>query len=63
MCLGVLMTFFVIECFGRKRTMAAELFLFSFFVSLVAICSSRFVATSQSLRSPLVFCPGRLPLV
>ena len=50
MCLGVLMTFFVIECFGRKRTMAAELFLFSFFVSLVAICSSRFVATSQSLR-------------
>ncbi|ELU14236.1 hypothetical protein CAPTEDRAFT_220893 [Capitella teleta] len=42
---GLVITFLIIENLGRRWTMAIEFFVFSFFVFLVNLCTSRFVLT------------------
>ena len=40
--LGLFITLIVIEAIGRRWTMASELFIFAFFVSLLSICTTRY---------------------
>ena len=42
---GLFVTLLIIECLGRRKTMSIELLLFSIFVFLVNICTSRTILT------------------
>ncbi|KAI0239633.1 Synaptic vesicle 2-related protein [Lamellibrachia satsuma] len=42
---GLFITFVIIEWFGRKKTIAIEFIVFSIFVFLLNLCTSRFVLT------------------
>ncbi|KAK2185940.1 hypothetical protein NP493_218g02002, partial [Ridgeia piscesae] len=42
---GLFITFVIIEWFGRKKTIAVEFVVFSIFVFLLNLCTSRFVLT------------------
>ena len=41
--IGLFITFLIIEWLGRKKTMAIEFFVFSIFVYMVNMCTSRLV--------------------
>lgn len=48
---GLVITFLIIERLGRRWTMAIEFFVFSFFVYLVNMCTTRYVHCAISLLS------------